>query len=163
MNWLAQNGFWVIAAIAVTWLVLRGGLARGARGHGPEHGASAPGLNGNGLLNSVGHHGGLLGGILGGIGHGGHGGHSEDRAESGQPNDRATNVPEAALDPVSGEPVSTARALTSVYQDKIYFFASKENRDRFEAAPQDYAQKAAGRPVQPYDAPIERPRRSHGC
>jgi hypothetical protein len=37
-------------------------------------------------------------------------------------------------DAVSGEAVRTAQALSSVYQEKIYHFASKEDRERFEAA-----------------------------
>jgi YHS domain-containing protein len=59
--------------------------------------------------------------------------------------------------------VRTAQALTSVYQGKIYYFASKENRDRFEAAPQDYAQKAAGHAVRPAEAANEPPRSRGGC
>lgn len=57
----------------------------------------------------------------------------------------------------------TAQALTTVYQGKIYYFASKENRDRFEAAPQEYAQKAAGLPLRSDEAATERPRRRGGC
>ena len=101
------------------------------------------------LLRGGGHsrgHGGGFGGLLGGSG--------------GPP---AANVPEAAIDPVSGEAVRTAQALTSVYQGKIYYFASKENRDRFEAAPQEHAHKAAGHAVRPAEAAHEHPRRRGGC
>ena len=83
----------------------------------------------------------------------GHGGHAAG----------AANAPEAAVDPVGGGAVSTAQAPTSLYQGKIYYFASKENRDRFEAAPQEFAQKAAGHSVHSAEAPRERPRRHRGC
>jgi len=138
MNWLSQNWIWVLLAIGVALYFFRGG-------HG---------------------------GLLGGMGHGGHGGGGGHGASGGfghggydkQPDSRATsNAPEAAVDPVSGEAVRTAQALTSVYQGKIYYFASKENRDRFEAAPQEYAQKAAGHAVRPAEAANERPRRRRGC
>ena len=73
------------------------------------------------------------------------------------------NAPEAAVDPVGGEALRTDMALTSIYHGKIYYFASKENRDRFGAAPQEYAQNAAGHPVGPAEAAKEPPRRRHGC
>lgn len=105
--------------------------------------------------------GGLSGALRSPGGHGSHGGHG------GQPEDRAlsspASAPEAAIDPVGGEAVRTAQALTSVYQGMIYYFASKENRDRFEGAPQEYAPKAAGHPVRPAEAANERPRRRGGC
>jgi len=51
-----------------------------------------------------------------------------------------------------------------LYQEKIYYFASKENRERFEAAPQEYAPKVAGHPVRSAEPAYERPRRrSGGC
>ncbi|MHB1198426.1 MAG: YHS domain-containing protein [Polaromonas sp.] len=74
-----------------------------------------------------------------------------------------SNAPEAAVDPVGGEAVRTAQALTSIYQDNIYYFASKENRDRFEAAPQEYAHKAAGHSIRPAETANEPPRRRRGC
>jgi len=104
-----------------------------------------------GLSGHAGGHGGLLG-------HGGHGGQPQSRAPSAP-----ANAPEAAIDPVGGEAVRTGEALTSVYQGKIYYFATKDNRDRFEAAPQEHAQKAAGHPVRSAEAPYERPRRRGGC
>jgi len=85
----------------------------------------------------------------------------------GQPQNRSpavpANAPEAAIDPVGGEAVRTGEALTSVYQGKIYYFATKDNRDRFEAAPQEHARTAAGHPVRSAEAPYERPRRRGGC
>ena len=146
MDWLSQNWIWVLVAIGAGIFFFRGG-----------HRSHAGGLGGS------------LGGLLGGMGHGGHEGHggsgSSRHGGHGEQPDRSTtsNAPEATIDPVNGEPVRTDKALTSLYQGKIYYFASKENRDRFEAAPQEYAQKAAGHPVGPVEAANERPRRRHGC
>lgn len=135
MSWLSQNWLWVALAVGIAWWLLRGGLA-GHGGHGHAGG-----------------HGGGAGGLLGGHG-GSHGGHGE------QPE---SHVPEAAVDPVGGEAVRTTQALTSVYQGKIYYFASKETRDRFEAAPQDYAHKAAGHAVRSAENAGARPHRRGGC
>lgn len=144
MNWLSQNWFWVALAVAIAWWLLRSGLAgHGRHGHAGGHGRGA---------------GGLLGGLGGHEGHGGsHGGHDEPPERPATP-----DAPEAAVDPVGGEAVRTAQALTSVHQGKIYYFASKENRDRFEAAPHEYAHKAAGHPARSAEA-AQRPRRRHGC
>lgn len=59
----------------------------------------------------------------------------------------AHGVAASAVDPVSGETLARSTALTSVYGSKVYYFASRENRERFEAAPAQYAAKAAGEPV----------------
>jgi len=133
MDWLSQNWLWVAIGIGVAWYFLRGNLG----GHGAGHG---------GLM---------------GMGHGGHagggdGGHADRLASA-----PAANAPEAAVDAVSGEAVRTAQAVTSLYQGKIYYFGSKENRDRFETAPQEYAQKVAGHPIAA--AAEQRPRRRGGC
>lgn len=106
-----------------------------------------------GLGRLGGHAGGHGGGTLGGMGHGGHGGETAERPPA--------NAPEAAVDPVSGEAVRTAHAVTSIHEGKVYYFASRENRERFEAAPHEYAHKAAGHPIRP--AAAERPRRRGGC
>lgn len=42
---------------------------------------------------------------------------------------------ETAVDPVSGETVSTETALTSVHRGRVYYFSSRENREKFEADP----------------------------
>jgi YHS domain-containing protein len=143
MSWLAQNWIWVVVAIAVGWFFLR---SSGAHGH-------AGGLGG--LGGHAGHGG--VGGLLGSPG--GHHGTREEQPGSVAP----ANAPDAAIDAVSGEAVRTAQALSSVYLDKIYYFASKENRERFEAAPQEYAHKVAGHPVRPAEPVYERPRRRSGC
>lgn len=139
MEWLTQNWILVALGIGVAFYFFRGGLGGHAGGHG--------------------------GALLGGMGHGGHGGDSGGHERNdAQPESRvAANAPEAAVDPVGGDAVRTAQALTTLYQNKIYYFASKENRDQFEAAPQEYAQKVAGHLVGPAEAPRERPRRRGGC
>lgn len=147
MSWLAQNWVWVVVGVAIAWFALRGRLG-GLGGHG--RGA---------------HSGGHGGGLLGGLGHGGHGGANVGPGHGGDGVQRdslpAASAPEAAVDPVGGEAVRTAQALTSVYQGKVYFFASKENRDRFEAAPLEYAHKATGYAVRAPEVANER--RRGGC
>lgn len=138
MNWLSQNWVWVVLAIGAAFYFFRGraGGHGGGHGHGP-------------------------GGLLGGMGHGGDGGVEERNKQPDR--QTAVDAPELAVDPVGGEAVRTAQALTSVYQGKIYYFASKENRDRFEVTPQEYAHKVAGDPVVSAEAPHDRPRRRRGC
>ena len=97
----------------------------------------------------------LLSRILTGHGGQGHGSHQEPSAGSAAP-------PLATIDPVSGEAVRTDHAVTSLYEGKIYYFASKENRERFEAAPQQHAHTAAGHAVAS-SQPQHRPRRRGGC
>ncbi|HEX8011485.1 MAG TPA: YHS domain-containing protein [Casimicrobiaceae bacterium] len=164
MDWLSQNWIWVVVAIgAVIFFSRRGGHGGLGGGHGGGHGGGRlGGLLGGGHGGLGGGHGGL-GGVLGGMGHGG--GHGGSSGHGGQHDDQRqpSNPPEAAIDPVNGAAVRTADALTSVYQGTIYYFASKENRDRFEAAPQEYAQKAAGHAAHPAEAPSEPPRRRGGC
>lgn len=62
----------------------------------------------------------------------------------------------AALDPVSGNPVRTDRAVTAVFGGRAYYFESEDTRRRFEAEPQKYAEAA---PL----AQADRPRRRRGC
>ncbi|HEX5683203.1 MAG TPA: YHS domain-containing protein [Ideonella sp.] len=47
--------------------------------------------------------------------------------------------PSPSTDPVSQRMVDPATAVATVYQGRAYYFESRENRDRFEAAPQAYA------------------------
>lgn len=135
MDWLSKNWFWIALAIGVGFYLLRGRLGGPAGGHR---------------------------GMPGGIGHGGHLGGDGDQREQADARE-TTNVPDAAIDPVGGEAVRTAQALTSLYQGNVYYFSSKENRDRFEAGPQEYAQKAVGHPIRPTQASEDRPRRRGGC
>lgn len=59
---------------------------------------------------------------------------------------------ESNIDPIDGQPVDTQAAVTSVYQGRIYYFASRENRDRFEASPEQFAAKSQ-----------DKPSNGHGC
>lgn len=87
---------------------------------------------------------------------------SRDRNQGFGEGDATPDVPEAAVDPVSGETVRTGQALTSLYEGKVYYFASKENRERFEAAPQQYAHKASDHPA-PAAHPAQHGARGHRC
>jgi YHS domain-containing protein len=137
MNWLSQNWVWVILAIGAI-LFFSGAM----RGHGQGHGGG-------------------LAGLPMGSGHAGHMGEAQRNDETVE--SRAGNAPQAAIDPVDGGAVRTASALTSVYQGRIYYFSSKENRDRFEAAPQEYAHNATGYPIEAPRAGDYSPRRRGGC
>jgi YHS domain-containing protein len=51
--------------------------------------------------------------------------------------------PQTDVDPVCGKTVHTDRAKPSVHDGTVYYFCSRECRERFEAAPQHYlGQKA---------------------
>jgi YHS domain-containing protein len=74
-----------------------------------------------------------------------------------------------AIDPVSRKDVSTTGALTSFYGGRIYYFATPENRQLFEASPQQYAREEFGRPLaaapsesEPRESETRRRRRG-GC
>jgi len=133
MNWLNGNIIWVLVAVAAVWFLLRGrGRGRG-HGHGFGHGMGG------------GHHGSSRderrdapGGVL-------------EPGDGDGPHAAAA----AALDPVSGNPVRTDRALTAVFGGRAYHFESEETRKRFEAEPQRYATAAP-----PHE---HRPRRRGGC
>lgn len=45
----------------------------------------------------------------------------------------------STTDPVSRRPVNPTSAVATVYQGRAYYFESRENRDRFETAPDQYA------------------------
>ncbi|HEX8012118.1 MAG TPA: hypothetical protein VF814_14475 [Casimicrobiaceae bacterium] len=96
-------------------------------------------------------HGGLLG--FGG-GHGaafGGGDHSGHGPGGDQPQDSAP----AAIDPVTRSPVDPARALSSFYGGRVYYFESAETRTKFEAAPSSYAS--------PQPEQQQSSGRRHGC
>ncbi len=139
MQGLTQNWSWILIAIAVVaFFLLRRGRGHGGIGHG-GHGDGGFDLGSN---------------------HGHHHHHDSDDAD-GRGAPLPQQLPETVVDPVSGAAVHTADAITSVYQGRAYYFASKEDRDRFEAAPQDYANKVQGIPI---GGSAERPhRRHHGC
>lgn len=95
--------------------------------------------------------GGMACGPFGGGGH--HGGHGEGR-------DEGARRPESPVDPVSGQPVDPKTAVATVYQGRAYYFATKENRERFEAAPEQYARAPGEHPE--HEVHGERHHR-HGC
>lgn len=77
-----------------------------------------------------------------GCGSSGTGGHYHgDYSEGGAPPQSESNT-----DPVNGDTVDPQIALTSVYQGRTYYFASRENRDRFEASPAQFAVKSKDKP-----------------
>ncbi|WP_447954044.1 YHS domain-containing protein [Sphingopyxis chilensis] len=146
MQDIGQSWIWIVIAVGILAFFF---LRRGRRSHGGF------GDGGHG-------HGGLEG--LGGFGHGGHGHHGDHgRDDEDRTHPASQQSVEAAIDPVSGSAIPTAGAITSIYQGKAYYFASKENRDRFEAAPLDFAGKVQGVPIGGGES-AERPRRRHhGC
>lgn len=93
-----------------------------------------------------------------GCGHagGGHhrGGTGHDSHHDGHGNGPAAGPVEQPIDPVSGKPVDLSRAVTAMYRDMPVYFESRENRDRFEAAPEQF-------PIAQTSPP--RRRRHRGC
>ncbi|HXV23182.1 MAG TPA: YHS domain-containing protein [Alphaproteobacteria bacterium] len=77
------------------------------------------------------------------MGHGhGHGGASEGRTP--QRSDEIRWVPpKTDTDPVCGKTVHTENAKPSVHDGMVYYFCSRECRERFEAAPQLYVRPTA--------------------
>lgn len=53
------------------------------------------------------------------------------------------HISEQAVDPVCGMTVATASAKSTVFGGKAWFFCSPACRDKFEAAPQQYAEPGA--------------------
>ncbi len=47
-------------------------------------------------------------------------------------------APKTDIDPVCGKTVNTANAKPSVYAGMVYYFCSRDCRERFEAAPESY-------------------------
>lgn len=136
METITQNWFWIVLVVGVIAYFMFGS-GRGGFGHGGGHGGT--GLGGFG-------------------GHGGHGGGGRDERSN-----TTAQPPEAVIDAVSGAAVRATDALTSVYRGQVYYFASKESRDRFEASPEEFAAKVAGSVASP-GAPSQRSHgRGHGC
>ncbi len=102
----------------------------------------------------------LAGGVIflmrrGGLGCGPGSGH---RHGGGREDDASRPQTQAAVDPVSGQPVDPKTAIATVYQGTAYYFATRENRDRFEAAPEQFARKGGG-----HEGHEEHGRHRHGC
>jgi YHS domain-containing protein len=72
------------------------------------------------------------------MGHGhGHRG-AVDKDAPRNPEGLRWTPPETDIDPVCGKSVRSDRAKSSVYDGLVYYFCSRECRERFEAAPQLY-------------------------
>lgn len=77
------------------------------------------------------------------------------RQSLGHPCNDIPEVPEPAdraVDPVTNKTISTAGAVTSLYQGRVYYFESAENRQRFEASPGHYVREAPARRTAGHDA-----------
>jgi YHS domain-containing protein len=133
MNLLSENWVWIALALAgLAYFYLKG----------RRHSHGSIGLDDSGHRRSR------------------HGGPRHDQ-HGGQEHSSITSASAslAAIDPVSGAAVRTSDALSSAYRGRIYYFGSKDNRDRFEVSPQQYAAK-----VEDGDAVVDGPhRRRHGC
>lgn len=51
-------------------------------------------------------------------------------------------APKEATDPVCGMTVDTKVAQKSVYKGKTYYFCSRDDKDKFDKSPSQYAAKA---------------------
>jgi YHS domain-containing protein len=71
------------------------------------------------------------------MGHGHHGSSGAQEPESGH-GDARWVPPEKDVDPVCGKTVRPDQAKPSVYDGMVYYFCSRECRERFEAAPELY-------------------------
>lgn len=71
-----------------------------------------------------------------GHGHGRHG--TRDREPSGAGDPVRWIPPETDIDPVCGKTVRTRDAKSAVHDGMVYYFCSRECRERFETAPQLY-------------------------
>ena len=72
------------------------------------------------------------------MGHGGHG-----RRGSHEGSCDRLREPATAIDPVCGMTVATSGAKSSIHRGKAYYFCSADCRDKFEAAPQQFAGEEA--------------------
>lgn len=68
-----------------------------------------------------------------GCGHGGHASHGLPPRDEMPP-----------VDPVSGERVAQDSAFVAMHRGRLYRFASRENRDRFENGPERFVDEASG-------------------
>ena len=69
------------------------------------------------------------------IGHGHRPHGARDKNPSSTPDQLRWVPPETDVDPVCGMTVHTDKAKSSVHDGVVYYFCSRECRDRFEAAP----------------------------
>ena len=69
----------------------------------------------------------------------GHGHNSRTKqSEGGSNTDLRWIAPESAIDPVGGITVHTNAAKSAVHDGHVFYFCSRECRERFEAAPDTY-------------------------
>lgn len=68
--------------------------------------------------------------------HGQHG--AQDRGAPQDSGDLRWVPPESDMDPVCGKTVRTDKAKSSVHDGSVFYFCSRECRERFEAAPHLY-------------------------
>lgn len=67
-------------------------------------------------------------------------GHTHHRHHGRNPHQTSKpGAPAEAIDPVCGMKVSTSSAKSSVHRGHAFFFCSADCRDRFEAAPDNFA------------------------
>ncbi len=57
-------------------------------------------------------------------------------------------APKSDIDPVCGQTVSTDKAKPSVFNGNVHYFCSRECREIFEAAPEDYLATPRDQPPQ---------------
>ena len=91
------------------------------------------------------------------MGHGGHGHGGHDHGEPGPSGAGAgagPSSPDEAKDPVCGMTIKTTGAKTAAFNGQVYYFCSTTCRDKFEAAPAQYATAAA---------PTQHKEHRHGC
>lgn len=79
------------------------------------------------------------------MGHG-HGSGRKPAQGDGSPDVRWI-APETATDPVCGTTVHTNAAKSAVHDGYVYYFCSRECRERFEAAPETYLTRDTKTPV----------------
>lgn len=75
-------------------------------------------------------------------------GHGKSGATRDKPSGSAADVrwtaPETDTDPVCGITVQTRNSKSAVYEGHVYYFCSRECRERFEAAPDSYLAETKG-------------------
>lgn len=97
---------------------------------------------------------------MGGCGMGRSMRHNHGSGQDVPPSDTGSS-PRMALDPVSKRPIVGGTSISSVYRDRAYYFETRENREAFEAAPEQYL---AGTTAMGPTIDDDRPRRHrHGC
>ncbi|WP_371349173.1 hypothetical protein [Ancylobacter sp. IITR112] len=90
--------------------------------------------------------------------------HNHGTAQDRPPSDGGAGS-RLVIDPVSRQPISGSPSISSVYRDRAYYFASRENREAFEAAPEKYltGMAASGQAVDNQRDDEHPHRHRHGC